>query len=76
MKRVTMTFTVFLENDLFVAESSGRGLPPDHMIECALYDHLCDWEGNSEGTMDVSFANIEYDVEIGDPEKFETVRIK
>lgn len=58
-----MTFTVFVEDDM------------DEFNLGGIYYHLCDWEGNTEGTMCVDFSHVEHDVAIGDPEIFKTVPI-
>jgi hypothetical protein len=72
MKRIVMTVSVFVEDDAYEPELSERGIS----VTQFLYDHICDWDGNTEGTVDVLFDHVEENVSIGDDEIFETVRIK
>jgi hypothetical protein len=44
MKRLTATFTVFLDDDQFDSEEKNRGFPG--IASHFLYEHVCDWEGN------------------------------
>lgn len=73
MKRLTATFTVFLDDDQFDFEEKNRGMPG--IAGQFFYDHVCDWEGNIHGTVDGIFDHIEDNVQIGDSDIFETVRI-
>lgn len=58
-----MTISVFVEDDV-----------DDYHACRGLYEHICEWDGNTEGTVDVLFEDIQEDVSIGDDEIFETVK--
>lgn len=55
MKRVTVTFEVLIEDD---AEYNGAKFTEDEVMK-DLYDHVCEWVFNTEGTVEFINEKVE-----------------
>lgn len=53
MKKLKMTITVFIDDEMAKPLES-------------LYEHVCEWEGNTEGTVEVEMDEIIEDAIIGE----------
>jgi len=62
MKRITMTFSVIVDDE---PECNGQKIPFDKMTH-SLYEHICEWEFNEHGTVEIENESVEENIEIGD----------
>jgi len=53
MKKVTLTFSVYVEDE-FCQRIGG-----EHKVTTALYEHICEWEGNENGTVEAIDEKME-----------------
>jgi hypothetical protein len=50
MKKITMTFSVFVDDE--PTTGSGDTVSIDQAT-CGLYEHICEWEFNAHGTVEI-----------------------
>ena len=55
MKKLKMTFTVFVDDE--PEYHDGSKIPLDHIME-DLYSYICLWDGNVHGTVEVESESI------------------
>jgi hypothetical protein len=63
MKKITMTISVFVDDEP-VSECENYSCPIERITHC-LYEHICTWEFNVHGTVEVEDEDILDDAVIG-----------